>query len=85
MLWSQSHDNIRKKDVIDRMGVEMRELSESKNSMEWKNGEDSRQVMMMKKTLKNINSTPISITKKQQKYGNGKKEPREVSNFNTSS
>lgn len=64
MLWSQSHDNIRKKDVIDRMGVEMRELSESKNSMEWKNGEDSRQVMMMKKTLKNINSTPISITKK---------------------
>lgn len=60
MLWSQSHDNIRKKDVMER---EMREFSESKKSMEWKNGED-RQVMMMKKTLKNINSTPISITKK---------------------
>jgi hypothetical protein len=61
MLWSQSHDNIRKKDVMER---EMREFSESKKSGEWKNGEDSRQVMMMKKTLKNINSTPISITKK---------------------
>ena len=63
----------------------MREFSESKKSGEWKNGEDSRQVMMMKKTLKNINSTPIKKKKKQQKYGNGKKEPREVSNFNTSS